>query len=82
VAFEVRAFFTDGEQPMREDPVTGSLNGAAAEWLIATGRVEPPYVAAQGTAMGRRGRVHIRSEDERVWVGGRAEIIVSGSVEL
>lgn len=81
-AFELRAFFTEGEEPLREDPVTGSLNAAAAEWLIGTGRVQAPYVAAQGTAMGRRGRIHVSSEDDKLWVGGRVEVILSGSVEL
>ena len=81
-AIEVRAFFTDGEQPLREDPVTGSLNAAAAEWLIATGRVTAPYIAAQGGAMGRRGRVHITQEDGRLWVGGRADVVVSGVVTI
>lgn len=81
-AFELRAFFTEGAEPLREDPVTGSLNAAAAEWLITTGRVRAPYVAAQGTAMGRRGRVHISSEDGRLWVGGRAEVVLSGTVAL
>lgn len=79
---ELRAFFTEGEAPLREDPVTGSLNAAAAEWLIAAGRVQAPYVAAQGTAMSRQGRVHISSEDEVVWVGGRAEVILSGFAAL
>ncbi|MFZ1412122.1 MAG: hypothetical protein WAS07_11730 [Micropruina sp.] len=78
-AFELRAFFTEGEEPLREDPVTGSLN-AAAEWLIATGRA--PYVAAQGTAMGRQGRVHLNAEDGRLWVGGRAEVVLSGFAAL
>lgn len=79
---ELRAFFTEGEAPLREDPVTGSLNAAAAEWLIAAGRVQAPYVAAQGTAMSRQGRVHVSSEDEVVWVGGRAEVILSGFAAL
>lgn len=81
-AFELRAFFTEGEEPLREDPVTGSLNAAAAEWLIATGRADAPYVAAQGTAMRRRGRIHVHSEDGRLWVGGRAEVVLAGSVTL
>ena len=81
-AFELRAFFTDGEGPLREDPVTGSLNAAAAEWLIATGRASAPYVASQGTAIGRKGRISISNEDERLWIGGRAEVIVSGSITL
>lgn len=81
-AFELRAFFTEGEGPLREDPVTGSLNAAAAEWLIATGRARAPYVAAQGTAMGRQGRIHVSAEDDQLWVGGRAELILSGSADL
>lgn len=80
--FELRAFFTDGNGPMREDPVTGSLNAAAAEWLIATERARAPYRAAQGTAMGRRGRVHISSADETLWVGGRADVVLSGIADL
>lgn len=81
-AFELRAFFTEGEYPLREDPVTGSLNAAAAEWLIQTDRVRAPYVAAQGAAMGRHGRIYISGEDDRLWVGGRAEVILSGSADL
>lgn len=81
-AFELRAFFTEGNEPLREDPVTGSLNAAAAEWLIATERASAPYVAAQGTAMGRRGRIHINVEDHILWVGGRAEVVLSGTVAL
>lgn len=81
-AFELRAFFTDGAEPLREDPVTGSLNAAAAEWLIATGRANAPYIAAQGTAMGRDGRIYLTSDDHGLWVGGRAEVIVSGTAML
>ncbi len=81
-AFEVRAFFpVDGTT--REDPVTGSLNAALAEWLTATGRAEPPYVARKGTAMGRDGRVHVtRDDDGRFWVGGGTVTCVSGDVHL
>jgi predicted PhzF superfamily epimerase YddE/YHI9 len=51
--------------------VTGSLNAALAMWLIGTGRLPTTYVAAQGTALGRRGRVHVsRDEAGVVWVGG------------
>ncbi|WAA65643.1 PhzF family phenazine biosynthesis protein [Microbacterium oxydans] len=79
-SFEVRAFFTEGDEPLREDPVTGSLNGAAAEWLLATGRATAPYLSGQGTAMGRRGRVRIDQDGAGVWVGGRANVVISGSV--
>lgn len=81
-AFELRAFFTDGTAPLREDPVTGSLNASAAEWLLATRRATAPYVAAQGTAMGRRGRVHITADGDGIWVGGRTDVVLSGTAEL
>jgi PhzF family phenazine biosynthesis protein len=81
-AFEVRAFFPkDGA--MWEDPVTGSLNASLAPWLIDSGRATAPYVAAQGTALGRSGRVHIsRDDDGTVWVGGGAVTCVKGEVEV
>ena len=80
--YEVRAFFDKAGQTA-EDPVTGSLNASAAQWLLASGRVTAPYRAIQGTAMGRNGRVDITVDDEGgVWVGGRAAVVVSGTVEL
>ena len=80
--FEVRAFFTEGSEPLREDPVTGSLNGALAEWLLASGRAGAPYVARQGKALGRDGLVRISQEAGAVWVGGRADVVISGSAEI
>src|ERR1700735_4917538 len=60
--FEVRAFSpVDGAT--REAPVTGSLNASLAGWLLASGRANAPYTAAQGTALQRRGRVHISVDD-------------------
>jgi PhzF family phenazine biosynthesis protein len=81
-AFEVRAFSPEGGQTV-EDPVTGSLNASLAQWLLATGRATAPYVASQGTALGRAGRVYITA-DERgaVWVGGDVATCVTGTVEL
>lgn len=77
--YEVRAFFSGSHGEMVEDPVTGSLNASLAEWLIAAGRVEPPYVAAQGTRLGRKGRVLISADaDGSVWVGGRVFDVVAG----
>jgi PhzF family phenazine biosynthesis protein len=81
-AFELRAFF-QGHQTLSEDPVTGSLNAAVAQWLIGAGLAPPDYVAAQGTAMGRAGRVHIhRDADGTIWVGGASVTCISGEVAL
>ena len=81
-AFEVRAFFPkDGATT--EDPVTGSLNASLAQWLLRTGRATAPYVASQGTALGRAGRVHIsRDRDGTIWVGGGTITCVTGHAEL
>ena len=80
--FEVRAFFP-GAGGMFEDPVTGSLNGAVAQWLLGCGQATAPYVASQGTALGRAGRVHITQDaDGTIWVGGGTVTCISGQVEL
>ena len=81
-AFELRAFFTEGHEPLREDPMTGSLNASAAQWLISSGRASAPYVASQGTAMGRNGRIYISQDAGMLWVGGEAKVVISGFVNL
>ena len=78
---EVRALFAVGGG-VAEDPVTGSLNASLAQWLIGCDALPPAYVAAQGTVLGRRGRVHIRAEDGEVWVGGHVTAGVSGSIAI
>ncbi len=81
-AFEVRAFFPKDGSTV-EDPVTGSLNASLAEWLLDSGRAEAPYVARQGTALGRAGRVHVtRDEDGTIWVGGGTVTCITGAVDL
>lgn len=81
-AIEVRAFVPK-EGSTVEDPVTGSLNASLAQWLLRTGRVSAPYVASQGTALGRTGRVHIaRDPDGTIWVGGGTVTCINGQVEL
>jgi PhzF family phenazine biosynthesis protein len=81
-AFEVRAFFPKNGSTA-EDPVTGSLNTSLAQWLLGTGRATALYVAGQGTALGRSGRIHVsRDDDGAVWVGGGTVTAVSGHVDL
>jgi PhzF family phenazine biosynthesis protein len=81
-AFEVRAFFPQDGVTV-EDPVTGSLNASLAQWLLAAGRASAPYVASQGTVLGRLGRAHIsRDPDGTIWVAGGTVTCVDGRVEL
>jgi PhzF family phenazine biosynthesis protein len=78
-AFEVRAFVGGGGY---EDPVTGSLNASLAQWLIGAGLAPSPYVAAQGTALRRTGRVHLRKDGQDVWVGGDVAVVIHGEISL
>ena len=81
VQLEVRGFAPDAGIP--EDPVTGSLNAGLAQWLTGTGMLPPSYVAAQGTALGRAGRIHIDTEaDGTIWVGGDTVTTIGGVVSL
>ncbi len=74
---EVRAFM--GEE-CNEDAVTGSLNASLAQWLIGAGVLSERYTASQGTALGRRGRLHVEQVDGVVWVGGAVQQCVAGTV--
>jgi PhzF family phenazine biosynthesis protein len=76
---EVRAFVPS--MGIGEDPVTGSLNAGIGQWL-AGGALPPAYVAAQGTALGRAGRVHVSRVDDTVWVGGDAVTRIVGEVDF
>lgn len=82
-AFEIRALFSDEHGALREDPVTGSLNASVAQWLLGSGRATAPYVAGQGTRLGRTGRVRIdRDADGNVWVGGATFSHVTGEIDV
>jgi PhzF family phenazine biosynthesis protein len=81
-AIEVRAFI-----PLNggtgEDPVTGSLNAALAQWLLGNGLLSAPYVASQGTVLGRRGRVHIDQDDSGAfWVVGGTVTCIAGEIDI
>jgi PhzF family phenazine biosynthesis protein len=65
-----------------EDPVTGSLNASVAQWLLGDGRLTAPYLAHQGTALGREGRIHVSATGGEVWIGGRTETAIAGSAAL
>lgn len=78
-AFEVRAFI--GKRGY-EDPVTGSLNASLGQWLIGAGLADSAYIAAQGTALRRAGRVYLRQRAEDVWVGGDVVNVIDGEISL
>jgi PhzF family phenazine biosynthesis protein len=77
--FELRAFFTDHNGSLREDPVTGSLNASVAQWLLGSGRAKAPYTASQGTRLGCAGRIFINQDAKGVWVGGNTTTLFEGN---
>ena len=80
IGFEVRTFIPG--DAAAEDPVTGSFNAGAAQWLIRSGRAPESYVAAQGTVLGRAGRIHIDAVGDDIWVGGSSVSCIEGFVLL
>ena len=78
--FEMRAFI--GGSGPNEDPVTGSLQAGLAQWLIGARLAPERYVAMQGTALGRDGRVYVEKRGEDIWIGGDCVTLVEGKVEL
>jgi PhzF family phenazine biosynthesis protein len=82
VQWVVRAFFP-GNNGLCEDPVTGSLNASLGQWLMGAGLATDSYVASQGTAMERAGRVYVhRDTHGQVWVGGDSVTCIQGSLVL
>lgn len=75
--FELRAFTSS-----YEDPVTGSLNASFGQWLMRTGVATGDYIAAQGAALGRDGRVHVTRDGDEIWVGGEVTACIEGSVTI
>jgi predicted PhzF superfamily epimerase YddE/YHI9 len=62
--------------------VTGSLNAGLAQWLLASGRASGPYVASQGAALGRAGRIHVEPAEGEVWIGGAAVTRIEGRLTV
>lgn len=80
--YEVRAFAAEGENTL-EDPVTGSLNAALAQWLMRAGLAPSSYVTRQGTKIGRNGRVGLSmAVDGKIWVSGKLTICIDGKISI
>lgn len=78
--FEVRAFC--GAAGVPEDPVTGSLNAALAQWLITERLAPAHYIVSQGARLQRSGKLFIDLHEGEVWVGGSCFTCVRGTVQL
>lgn len=83
--FEVRMI--DLHPAILEDPITGSLNAALAHWFQSQRRIKAPYIVAQGTCIGRTGRVHViptadDPDNGPIRIGGHTNILIEGRVTL
>lgn len=70
---------------MNEDPITGSLNAAIACWLLSQNRLPEAAIAAQGTNIGRTGRVFYRQSAAypgKVLIGGAVNVLIDGTLDL
>jgi len=67
-----------------EDPITGSLNAAIAYWMYGAGPWRAPVTIAQGTCLGRPGRLFVRRDNDTgtVWAGGHTWILIDGMLTL
>ena len=80
-AYEVRLLAPSSGMP--EDPITGSLNSALAHWLQGEGLLKEPLWNAQGTSIGRHGRVLVCPVDDgSVKIGGQTHVLIEGTLEL
>jgi PhzF family phenazine biosynthesis protein len=77
---EVRAFFPTANGHA-EDPVTGSLNASIAQWIMSRDAGLTSYVARQGTALGRSGRVHVERDGDTIWIGGDVVTPIVGGID-
>ncbi|MCZ8099586.1 MAG: PhzF family phenazine biosynthesis protein [Burkholderiales bacterium] len=75
----VRSFAPAAGVP--EDPVCGSGNACVAIQRRAAG-VRDAYVAAQGEAIGRAGRISVRYRGDAIEVGGETVVCVEGLLRI
>jgi len=66
-----------------EDPASGAANGLIGAWIAQaepSGPLARGYRVSQGREIGHDAAILIRIENEEVWVGGRTDTIVSGTL--
>jgi PhzF family phenazine biosynthesis protein len=81
-AIHVRSFAP--AHGIAEDPVCGSGNISVAAYLVKTGqaqRLGACYTARQGMQLGRDGRVLIRIEGGKIFLGGSAVTCIEGTLQ-
>ena len=82
-AIHVRSFAP--AHGIAEDPVCGSGNISVAAYLVRTGQdahVGTRYTARQGMQLGRDGRVSVRIEGGKIFLGGSAVTCIEGTLRF
>ena len=51
------------------------------QWLIGAHLAPPRYIASQGTALGRAGRVHVEQDGDTIWVDRAPVVYIYGEVQ-
>jgi len=66
-----------------EDPASGAANGLIAAWIAhseRSGALSRGYRVSQGREIGHDAAITVRIEEGDVWVGGRTDIVVDGTL--
>ena len=83
VPVETMTTFFSENGVLVEDPVTGSLNAAAAQWFIQSDRCSAPYSVSQGLAINHKGEVKVTQDhDGSIWIGGNTHLTSFAEVEI
>jgi len=53
-----------------------------AQWLRGRDLVPSSYRAAQGAGVGRAGEVVVTDDGRDIWIGGRVQPVIAGTVVL
>jgi PhzF family phenazine biosynthesis protein len=70
---------------IQEDPVCGSGNAAVAAHIKISGKAETvgqQYTAYQGSAMGRSGVVQVVYDENDIYIGGNAVVVINGTIAV
>ncbi|EFA85170.1 A/G-specific adenine DNA glycosylase [Heterostelium album PN500] len=67
-----------------EDPASGAANGLIGAYIAFSepnGPLAKGYIVSQGREIGHDAKLHIEIETDKIWVGGRTNIVVDGQLQ-
>ena len=67
-----------------EDPASGAANGLIAAYIATHephGSLARGYTVSQGREIGHDARIVVRIDGETVWVGGRTDTVIDGTLQ-